>query len=429
MTRVVDFTVALFGIILLLPFLALVAVLIKLDSEGPVFFRQLRAGLNGKPFRIFKFRTMVHGAYNMGSRLTVKRDPRVTGVGQVLRWFKIDELPQLFNVLVGHMALIGPRPEDPYFVSTYTENQRQVLTVRPGILGPSQIIGRDELEDYPEGLRDTEAYYIQHILPAKLERDLQYVRTRSFRGDMSLLARGIWVTVLGTIKGKFLWRRRYRIGLFFFDAVLITGSYTLAYLIRMDFQWPVRPRFFLIPLACILIGRLSALLYFGAHQGMLRYFGLWDVIAIFKAVTLSALVAAGLTFFLGLQSYPRSVFIIDWGLVLFSLAAFRYVIRAWLRRQTQRHGQNRGRAIVVGAGIGGEQIARILLDDPFSRYRPVGFIDEEPERWGGCAHTWHQSVGWAFRVTLGALGKWSKGRFRLYVRSGREGGRRGCRNL
>ena len=211
MKRLLDIAVAVAGLLLLLPFLVLVALLVKIDSTGPVFFRQGRIGLNGRSFRIFKFRTMVDGAYKMGSRLTTKRDPRVTSVGQILRWFKIDELPQLFNVLIGDMSLIGPRPEDPHFVKFYTEEQRRVLSVRPGMVGPSQILGRDELESYPEGLKDTEAYYVRHILPDKLGRDLEYVAKASLWLDLSLLARGIWATVRGAVKTQFLWRRRHRV--------------------------------------------------------------------------------------------------------------------------------------------------------------------------------------------------------------------------
>src|SRR5574342_639395 len=139
--RTVDIIISLVGLLLLLPLLLLVAMLIKLDTTGPVFYRQRRVGLNGEPFGIFKFRTMVPGADRMGSRLTTKRDPRVTRIGQILRWFKVDELPQLINVLRGDMSLIGPRPEDPYFVKFYNPAQRQVLLARPGIVGPSQILG------------------------------------------------------------------------------------------------------------------------------------------------------------------------------------------------------------------------------------------------------------------------------------------------
>jgi lipopolysaccharide/colanic/teichoic acid biosynthesis glycosyltransferase len=384
--RCLDFVLALVGLLLLLPLLLIVALLIKLDTAGPVFFRHRRVGLNGKRFAIYKFRTMVPGAEKMGSRLTTKHDPRVTRIGQILRWFKIDELPQLINVLRGDMSLIGPRPEDPHFVSFYSPEQRRVLSVRPGIVGPSQILGRDELESYPEGLKDTEAYYIQHILPGKLARDLAYVDSRSFGGDMALLARGLWATIRGAIKAKFLWRRRWRVVLFAIDAVLVATAHYLAFMVRQDFTFPTLPGFLLKPLLITVFVRLVALMYFGAYQGVFAYFGLWDLIAIFKAVTASAILGGGLTFFIGLQSYPRSVFVIDWALCLFMLAGLRYGLRTWVRQRWRLRGQKRRKAIVVGAGVGGEQIARALLDDPLCPYRPVGFIDETPERWGALIH-------------------------------------------
>jgi lipopolysaccharide/colanic/teichoic acid biosynthesis glycosyltransferase len=234
----VDFVLALLGVICLLPVIGLVALLIRLDSSGPVFFRQKRAGRDGKLFEIYKFRTMVQGAYMMGSRLTVKRDPRITRLGRFLRWSKIDELPQLFNVLRGEMSLIGPRPEDPYFVKFYTPMQRRVLSLRPGIVGLSQILGRDEVEEYPDGLKDTERYYIEHILPPKLQRDLEYVETTTFFSDLLLLMRGMWITVRGAFRAKYVWRRRRRIALMGVDVLLTAGSYMLACLIRFDWHWP-----------------------------------------------------------------------------------------------------------------------------------------------------------------------------------------------
>jgi lipopolysaccharide/colanic/teichoic acid biosynthesis glycosyltransferase len=384
--RAVDLLIAAVGLLVLLPFLLVVAVLIKIDTTGPVFFRQTRLGLRGKTFRIFKFRSMVSGAHKMGSRLTTKRDPRVTRVGQILRWFKIDELPQLINVLFGEMSLIGPRPEDPYFVRFYSEAQRRVLSVRPGMVGPSQILGRDELESYPEGLKDTEAYYAQHILPEKLGRDLAYVERATFSGDMALLARGIWATVRGAIKTKFLWRRRHRVALFAADCGLTAVSCYLAFMIRYDFNWPLDPRFLLLPLLITLVVRSTALMYYGAYQGVFAYFGLWDMVALFKAVSLSAILSGGLTFFIGLQSFPRSVFVLDWAIILFMLGGLRFGLRAWTRQHWRQRNQRRQKALVVGAGLGGEQIARTLLEDPLCPYRPVGFIDEVPERWGSLIH-------------------------------------------
>jgi lipopolysaccharide/colanic/teichoic acid biosynthesis glycosyltransferase len=383
---VVDFMLALIGVICLAPLLLIISLLIKLDSPGPVFFRQKRAGRGGTMFQIFKFRTMVDGAYRMGSRLTVKRDPRITRFGRLLRWAKIDELPQLFNVIRGEMSLIGPRPEDPYFVDFYTPEQRRVLSLRPGIVGPSQIQGRDEVENYPEGLRDTERYYLEHILPGKLKRDLEYVESATFAGDLWLLLHGVWITLRGLFKTKYLWERRRRFALMSVDLALVVGSYLLSLLIRFDWQLP-HGEYVFRALVLVMIVRPPLLAYFGSYHVILSHFGLWDLLGIFKAVSVGSIVVAGLTYFVGAQGHPRSVFVIDWAILLFLLSSSRYVLRAWSRRHPRRRSRGaRQKAIVVGAGIGGEHISRALLDDPTSLYEPVGFIDESYERWGSRIH-------------------------------------------
>jgi lipopolysaccharide/colanic/teichoic acid biosynthesis glycosyltransferase len=381
----VDFALALFGVICLLPVIGLVAVFIKLDSPGPVFFKQKRAGRGGTLFEIFKFRTMVQGAYMMGSRLTVKRDPRITRLGRFLRWSKIDELPQLFNVLRGEMSLIGPRPEDPYFVKFYTATQRRVLLMRPGLVGPSQILGRDEVEEYPDGLKDTEQYYIEHILPPKLQRDLEYVENTTFLADLRLLVHGVWITVRGAFRAKYIWRRRRRIALMGVDVLLAVGSYMLACLIRFDWQWP-DAAYTWQTLVLIALLRPLLLVYFGAYQGILSYFGLWDLMALFKAVSVGSIAVAGLTYFVGSQEHPRAVFVIDWVLLLFLLASGRYLLRIWVRRHPLGTRRVRERTIIVGAGSGGEQIGRVLMEDASSSYEPVGFIDDSQERWGSRIH-------------------------------------------
>jgi len=380
----VDFTLALLGVIIVSPVLLLVAVLIKLDSPGPVFFRQKRVGRDGTLFDIVKFRTMIDGAYTMGSRLTVKRDPRITRLGLVLRWSKIDELPQLFNVLHGDMSLIGPRPEDPHFVKFYSPAQRYVLSLRPGIVGPSQILGRDEVEDYPEGIKDTERFYAEHILPPKLARDLEYVQTTTFWKDMGLLARGLWATVRGAIRARYFWRRRRRIALMAVDLVLAVASYAMALLIRFDWNWP-HAEYTLQTMILIAFLRPMLLAYFGCYQTILSYFGLWDLLALLKAVSVGSVAVAGVTYFAGSQSHPRSVFVIDWGVLLLTLTGARYGLRAWARRHPRRL-HARERALIVGAGHGGEQISRALLDDPHAAFRPVGFIDDTHERWGSRIH-------------------------------------------
>jgi FlaA1/EpsC-like NDP-sugar epimerase len=254
------------------------------------------------------------------------------------------------------------------------------------MLGPSQILGRDELESYPEGMVDTESYYVEEILPEKLRRDLEYVASASFLGDLKLLAHGLWATAYGAIKGKFLWQRRHRVALFLVDMGLTVVSCYLAFMIRYEFEFAVRITFFVYPLLITVATRALALTYFGAYQGVFAYFGLWDMVALFKAVSISAVVAGGLVFFTGFQSFPRSVFIIDWAIILSLLASLRYALRGVVRRRWHQGGDLKRKALVVGAGVGGEQIGRLLLEDPLCPYRPVGFIDETPERWGSLIH-------------------------------------------
>lgn len=173
MTRLFDFLGAILGLVLLFPGLVLLAVLIRLVDGGPVFYRQVRVGRGGRPFRIWKFRTMVVDADRIGRPLTVSGDPRVTRTGAWLRRWKLDELPQLINVVTGEMGFVGPRPEVPRFVALYTEAQRRVLDLRPGITDLASIAYRNE-SDLLEGHEDPESHYIGTILPDKIRINLDY---------------------------------------------------------------------------------------------------------------------------------------------------------------------------------------------------------------------------------------------------------------
>jgi lipopolysaccharide/colanic/teichoic acid biosynthesis glycosyltransferase len=183
-----DLALAAGTVIVLAPLLLLIALAIKLDSAGPVLYSQLRVGLRGRPFRLLKFRSMLADADRRGPLLTRRDDPRVTRLGRVLRPLRLDELPQLFNVLRGDMSLVGPRPEVPSIVDRYTCEERQVLSVRPGLVGPTHLAWLDESERYPEGADPVE-YYVAHMLPQKLRSDLEYLRTRSLLTDIWCLMR------------------------------------------------------------------------------------------------------------------------------------------------------------------------------------------------------------------------------------------------
>ena len=193
--RALDLLISGLGLILLSPLLLLLALWVKLDSPGPVLYRGKRVGLDGRRFHMYKFRTMVLGAESQGPAVTYKDDPRITKAGRFLRRTKLDELPQLLNVLKGEMSMVGPRPEDPKYVELYTPEQRQVLSVRPGITGPTQLEYRDEASMLEAGSVDEE--YVTRIMPRKLKLDLEYVRRRSLTGDLKIL----WRTVATLLSG------------------------------------------------------------------------------------------------------------------------------------------------------------------------------------------------------------------------------------
>ncbi len=186
--RAFDILFSLFVLSLTAPLWVIIAIAIKLDSKGPVIFAQERIGRYGRPFRMYKFRTMVVDAPRLGPNLTRRDDPRITRVGRFLRKWKLDELPQFVNVLKGEMSVIGPRPDYPEFYRLYTPEQKRVFSIRPGMASPAFIAYRDE-EEVLAQVSDPLDYYIHHILPDKLRRDLEYVDNFSFWYDMKILLR------------------------------------------------------------------------------------------------------------------------------------------------------------------------------------------------------------------------------------------------
>ncbi len=188
--RIMDVTGAAAGLAVLTPLFLVLSVLIRLDSPGPVLHRSTRIGLGGRPFTLYKFRSMVAGAALCGPAITADRDARVTRLGRLLRRTKLDELPQLVNVLVGDMSLVGPRPEDPRYVALYTSTQRAILRTRPGITSPASLKYRRE-EQLLTG-QDWEDLYVRGILPAKLSIDLDYLHRRTVWSDIGVILNTIF---------------------------------------------------------------------------------------------------------------------------------------------------------------------------------------------------------------------------------------------
>jgi lipopolysaccharide/colanic/teichoic acid biosynthesis glycosyltransferase len=189
--RIFDIVFSLLGLFMLCPLFIIVSIAIKIDSPGPIFFRQVRVGRFGKPFLIHKFRTMCDKSEMDGLKITVIGDKRITAVGKYLRRYKIDEIAQLFDVLRGEMSLVGPRPEVPEFVAAYPpEVKNAVLSIRPGITDNASIKFRNE-NCILAGSSDPTEHYINEVLPIKIKYYLDYVEVRSFFGDILIIIRTV----------------------------------------------------------------------------------------------------------------------------------------------------------------------------------------------------------------------------------------------
>jgi len=379
--RLFDFSCAFSGILLFAPLFVLVALLIKLTSRGPVFFRQQRVGMNGRHFRIFKFRTMVCEA-GKGPAVTAKNDCRITPLGRFLRQAKLDELPQLFNVFAGTMSFVGPRPEIPSLVTYYTPEQRELLKVRPGITSPATIYHRDEEEivGTPEEVME---YHRKVLVPKKAMYDLGYIEHRSLIYDFKL----IFLTLLsvatnesGYVREKAIKSRR---ALIVVSVLLLLGlSYYLAYLVR--FEWQI-PLFYLgkfkrtLPL--ILIVKFIFLAYYSQFEGYWRYVSLSDISAIAKALFLS-LVAMWFikSFFLG--DFPTGTLLIDFAFSLVFLSGQRLSLRLLREAYAPIMPKSRDTVIIIGAGDRAESVLREIRNNPDMAFNVLGLVDPNATKLG-----------------------------------------------
>jgi len=192
MKRVFDLVCSVLGLIVFLPLMAVVAVIIRLTSRGPVLYSQKRTGLHERAFDVYKFRTMVEKADVMGTSVTTGTDPRVTPIGRVLRKTKLDELPQLFNVLKGDMSFVGPRPDVPEITAKYTPKMKEIFAVRPGITSVASLHFRHE-EDLLARVPDPDRFYDAVVVPLKVELAMEHVRRHSFWFDLRVLIQTVWV--------------------------------------------------------------------------------------------------------------------------------------------------------------------------------------------------------------------------------------------
>jgi len=400
--RIFDFVFALAGLIMLSPLLLIIALKLKFGSSGQINYSSMRVGRNGILFKIYKFQTMVETeAANNGPRVTAKDDRRITPFGRVLRKTKMNELPQLINVLRGEMSLVGPRPEDPSFVEHYDDEQREVLSVRPGITSLASVIFADEENQLStESVTDT---YLHSILPKKLRLDLLYVRNQSMLLDLDILLRTMVIlfprfrkvtpSVEDMLLGPMRILRRF-ITWFSIDTVIAFLAVGLAGIIWRK-SGPLDLGFSRAILAALIMTGIFTILnaLTGVQRIQWRYASSSEVIRLIFSVVASVILLDVLNHAIEPPRLPDAFLILSGFLALSGFIGVRY--RRRLLAGLQMRGVRlksvkevgRERVLIVGAGEAGQLTLWLLKNNPIGyAFQIIGIVDDDLTKLGTLIH-------------------------------------------
>jgi lipopolysaccharide/colanic/teichoic acid biosynthesis glycosyltransferase len=368
--RLFDVLAAGAGLLVLSPLGILIALVVKLSDGGPVFFAQTRIGQFGKPFRIWKFRSMVVNAEKLGVALTKEEDPRITRIGRLLRKTKLDELPQLWNVLVGDMSFVGPRPEVPRYVDRYTPEEREILNFRPGITDLATMLFRNE-EALLRGTGDVESFYVRYCLPKKIELNLDYAKNANLPRDVWIIFQTLcpyWLGVLAIYGGA------------------LVASFWLAYQLRSDFRMPAQDYAeFRSCLPWMIAPQLVLLVWRGQLRGLMSYFSIPEMRRTAVSLGIGLLLQAGLAYLIhGRLAPTRSIMLMDFILSFFALCGTRMGFRLLREHSASPKGRRQAqpwRVAIIGTG---EMATNLALDFGRSEKggrRVVAFFDDNPRSW------------------------------------------------
>lgn len=394
--RAFDLLVAVTTLCVCLPLFVIMAILIKVDSPGPVLFRQVRVGRGFQPFCIYKFRTMVADAPRLAGPLTVGKDPRVTRVGGLLRQWKLDELPQVLNILKGEMSVVGPRPEVPKYVKMFRKDYSRILSVRPGLTDLASLNFLDEAAVLAKA-KNPEEEYRKRILPQKIRLSKAYVDRASFLFDVAIIVQTClclmkvpWVVCdlpgflphMRQTPAMFVepiqhWILRWRRPLIvMLDIGLIVLSNYLAFWLRFDGTITAdQMQLFVLMLPVLVAIRSAAFFVFRLNEGLWRYTSLWDLQNIIAGVMTSTLVFYGFVRWgVGVVDFPRSIFVIDSILLIGLVTGVRLPARIFQEAVIYR---SKKKVLIVGSGDAAERIIREMKTHPSCRYQPIGYIDTE----------------------------------------------------
>jgi FlaA1/EpsC-like NDP-sugar epimerase/lipopolysaccharide/colanic/teichoic acid biosynthesis glycosyltransferase len=386
--RGLDLIASGFGLLVLAPLFLVIGLVIRFTSAGPAFYRAERVGQGGRLYKLYKFRSMYVGADQSGLGVTVKNDPRITPVGLFLRRTKLDELPQLINVFLGEMSLVGPRPEDPQYVALYSPEQRQVLAVRPGITSPASL--RYQGEEALLSGDDWEHIYKEQILPHKLALDLAYLRRRTVWTDLLLILKTIAVLIHISEGLRAVLKLRNR-HVFMFDVLALSLVPALALTLRLDglHWWPEMIRPVILYTGAALLVKLPIFSLLKLYNRYWRYAGVSDLAMVASAVGLSTTILTAL--FIGmyatLEQYGlamyRTVPLIDGLLTGLAVSMSRFGLRGlyhWYSRRQRGIGGRR--VLVVGAGEAGVVAVHEMWANPKLDMEPVAFVDDDAAKVG-----------------------------------------------
>ncbi|MCF8106020.1 MAG: sugar transferase [Desulfohalobiaceae bacterium] len=372
--RTFDICLAVPALILFGPVMLVIAVLIWLETPGPVIYSQKRLGYRGRPFLLYKFRKFPVNWTDGGSGVTTAHDPRLTRVGAMLERLKFDELPQLWNILKGEMAFVGPRPESLRFAELFDRGYERVLDFVPGIFGPNQVAFRNESYLYPPD-EDPEAFYARVLFPKKAANDLKYFSRSTLFKDLGYILQGVWVSLFGSVPWKMFFKGHGR--RIFLDLICISVAWTLAYLTRypelqsLHIQQSYKLGLVLLPASLI-----AGFLLFGVYNHPPKYFSLSDAGRLLRVSGLTWILVFLLL--LGLErSLSLYLFPIFFVILVVLLITSRMVARLrWEKRENELQKQTHTVA-VYGTGRGGRALVSWFTNGALK-----GFIDDTPEHKG-----------------------------------------------
>jgi FlaA1/EpsC-like NDP-sugar epimerase/lipopolysaccharide/colanic/teichoic acid biosynthesis glycosyltransferase len=379
--RIFDLAAGLTLLLLTFPLLLLIGIGIVIESRGGVFSLQPRVGRGGKFFKIILFRTELANAASSTNGAHSASQKERTSFGRVLHHFRLDELPQLFNVLRGDMSIVGPRARVPEMVKLFTPEQRRLLQVRPGIIGPSRIYCNSDVSQLGVTVKEVEANFLRKIVPQKIAHDLAYIDNHNFFIDLRLLSIGLGEFLSRILRAEMVKQGKGYTLLLPADMLSIVISYSLAYQLRFEWHIPDYEReIFLTTLPVLLIVRiLCFVLLFPIYNIVWKYFSAKDFIKMARACTFGTVCMVAITFFIGPRGASRSVFIIEWLCLILVMSGIRALPRLFSQpKEPVLH--RRRNALIVGAGDLGEILLRDAMKQPQFEYEIVGFVDDNPAK-------------------------------------------------